>query len=249
MCGGAVPRHHFRASEQSTQQVIEVEQLVRLGGRSGARRHPRRQRSVGGATGKPPPGLSLFKSRRCLRGPEGIAGSHTGGMQTGETGAVAQGKRVGEPQAGAAGKRRRSGGPEAAFDELVSEGSRGRLQPLLRLHCTACPLNLQQEQFRKQAMPIPAPSLPARPAVCRCSLRMPGACWWTAARAQSMRLMTPASSGAPPALAASGRCLLLCCDNVQCACRVCLPKRPRHFEPPALLSHVCMFAGGCWSSG
>ena len=180
MCGGAVPRHHFRASEQSTQQVIEVEQLVRLGGRSGARRHPRRQRSVGGATGKPPPGLSLFKSRRCLRGPEGIAGSHTGGMQTGENGAVAQGKRVGEPQAGAAGKRRRSGGPEAAFDELVSEGSRGRLQPLLRLHCTACPLNLQQEQFRKQAMPIPAPSLPARPAVCRCSLRMPGACWWTA---------------------------------------------------------------------
>jgi hypothetical protein len=27
---------HFRASEQSTQQAIEVEQLVRLWGRSGA---------------------------------------------------------------------------------------------------------------------------------------------------------------------------------------------------------------------
>ena len=99
-------------------------------------------------------------------------------MQTGENGAVAQGKRVGEPQAGAAGKRRRSGGPEAAFDELVSERSRGRLQPLLRLHCTACPLNLQQEQFRKQAMPIPPlPCLRARPfvgAACACRVRAGG---------------------------------------------------------------------------
>ena len=53
-------------------------------------------------------------------------------MQAEENGAVAQGKRAGEPQAGAAGKRRRSGGPEAAFDDLVREGL---LQPLLGLRC------------------------------------------------------------------------------------------------------------------
>jgi hypothetical protein len=90
---------------------------------------------------------------------------------------VAQGKRVGEPQAGAAGKRRRSGGPEAAFDELVSYCSRRRLQPLLCLHCLHPQTCSRSNSSRKPCRPLRLACLPARPfvgAACTCRVRAGG---------------------------------------------------------------------------